>query len=148
MSGNGMATYFTVDGLTPAALSWTLVIRVWMLLVRFTAMVLPASPAALVMCDDGMATTPKLSGWHAAPATRTRRSNVPLAWPAEVGHVVAAADDVHRAVQQVRQGQRALRDDLRGDGEALLPEVALLDGQEQGGVVHDRQRGHREVGLL
>ena len=107
-----MATYFTVEGLTPAVLSWTLVIMVWMLLVRFTAMVLPASPAALVMCDDGMATTPKLSGWHAAPATRTRRSKV-LGLAAEVGHVVAAADDVHRAVQQVRQGQRALRDDLR-----------------------------------
>ena len=44
MSGNGMATYFTLEGLTPAALSCTLVIRVWILLVRFTAMVLPARP--------------------------------------------------------------------------------------------------------
>src|SRR5262249_61949698 len=40
--GNGTTTYLTEAGLTPFALSSALVSSVWMLLVRLTAMVLPA----------------------------------------------------------------------------------------------------------
>ena len=81
MSGNGMTTYFTEAGLTPSALSMALAVSVWMLLVRLTAIVLPASLAGEVMPELGMASTPKLAALHCVPATRIFRLNVPLAWP-------------------------------------------------------------------
>src|ERR1700722_8154011 len=55
MSGNGITTYFTVDGLTPSAFSTAFRVSVWMLLVRLTATVLPARSLAVVMPDDGRA---------------------------------------------------------------------------------------------
>src|SRR6516164_2301964 len=57
MSGNGMITYLIPEVLTPWFRSTALIVRVWMLLVRLTAMVLPARSAGLVMADLDMART-------------------------------------------------------------------------------------------
>lgn len=125
MPGNGIATYLTAAALTPWALSTSPVISVWMLLVRLAVMVLPARPAGPVMPEPGSASTAKLLAWQAVPATRTDAERV-LRLPLDVGDVVAAADDVHRAVQHVRQRQRVLRDDLRRDREVLLAVAARM----------------------
>src|ERR1035437_10838680 len=58
MSAKGMATYFTVAVFTPSDLSTALVVSVWILLVRLTAMVLPASPAGRGVAHPGL-------GWGA-----------------------------------------------------------------------------------
>src|SRR6201992_4461735 len=52
MLGNGTTTYLTFDGSTPSALSTAFRVRVWMLLVRLTATVLPARSAGLGMAGD------------------------------------------------------------------------------------------------
>ena len=81
--GNGTTTYLTEAGLTPFALSSALVISVWMLLVRLTAMVLPASPAGPLMPDEGSARMLKLFLVQTEPAARTLMLNAPLAWPSK-----------------------------------------------------------------
>ena len=51
-----------------------------MLLSTFTAIVLPARSAGLVMPDDGSTATPKVSALHSTPSARTLNETVPLAW--------------------------------------------------------------------
>ena len=51
-----------------------------MLLSRFTATVLPARSAGLVMPDDGSTATPNVPGLHVTPSARTLNWAVPLAW--------------------------------------------------------------------
>src|SRR5215831_7812640 len=79
MFGNGTTTYLTEAGLTPFALSSALVSSVWMLLVRLTAIVLPASPAGPLMPDEGNARTLKLFFVQTEPAASTLMLNAPLA---------------------------------------------------------------------
>jgi hypothetical protein len=57
MSGNGTTTYLTEAGLTPSALSAASAVSVWMLLVRLTAVVFPASLAGEVMPELGRGPT-------------------------------------------------------------------------------------------
>ena len=59
-----------------------LAVSVWMLLVRLTAIVLPASFAREVMPELGMASTPKLAALQSFAGDQDlHRLNVPLAWP-------------------------------------------------------------------
>jgi len=51
-------------------------------------------------------------------------------------------------VQHVGDRQCALGNDVRCDDEALLLEVAVLNGEEKRGVIHDGQRSHGQVGLF
>src|ERR1700748_896430 len=80
MFGNGTTTYLTFDGSTPSAFTTAFRVRVWMLLVRLTATVLPARSAGLVMPDDGSAATPKVFGLQVTPSARILNWAVPLAW--------------------------------------------------------------------
>jgi len=54
MLANGITTYLIPDVLTPLALRTALIVSVWMLPVRLTAMVLPARSAGLVIFDAGV----------------------------------------------------------------------------------------------
>src|SRR5262249_61735798 len=79
--GNGTTTYLTEAGLTPFALSSALVISVWMLLVRLTAMVLPASPAGPFMPRGGRARVLKLFFVQTEPAAGALIRKTPLGGP-------------------------------------------------------------------
>lgn len=51
-----------------------------MFCVRLTAIVLPARSAGLLMPDDGIATTPKVSAVQSTAGARISTGNVPFAW--------------------------------------------------------------------
>src|ERR1700733_14952489 len=80
MFGNGTTTYLTFDGSTPSAFSTAFRVRVWMLLVRLTATVLPARSAGLVMPGDRSAPPPEGLGLQVPPSARIFNWAVPLAW--------------------------------------------------------------------
>ncbi len=123
MSGKGTTTYFTNDGLTPSAFSTAFSVRVWMLLVRLTAMVLPARPAGEVMPGDGRAANPEGVGLAVHRLGDDPELNRALRLGLEERDVVRAADHRDRAVQHVRDGLGALRHRDDGDGQAFLLEV-------------------------
>ena len=71
-----MARFFT-----PSALRIALIVRVWTLGMRLTAMVLPTRFAGWVMPEDGRVSTSNVFGAHVAASITSRNGGSAGAWP-------------------------------------------------------------------